>query len=251
LVGAVEAQSDITRLKELDTLKDQFITVAAHEIKTPVTAIKGFAQSLLRREGAMSSAQQNALETIVRQSDRIDALVRDFLELSRLRQGPPRLFPKRAELSALVANVAGRMALGTGKHNLYISSAQEAWVDVEVERIQEVMMNLLDNAMRYSPLGGDVEVKVAREGSRAVVSVRDEGMGIPQARQENLFERFYRAHIGTPLDYGGLGVGLYISREIARQHGGDLWFESKEGEGSTFYFSLPLAPAAKGLGDGG
>lgn len=103
-------------------------------------------------------------------------------------------------------------------------------------------MNLLDNAIRYSPRGGEVEVRVTRDGSSAVVSVRDEGMGIPTERQGNLFERFYRAHIGTPLDYGGLGVGLYISRETVREHGGEMWFESEEGKGSTFFFRLALAP---------
>jgi len=84
-------------------------------------------------------------------------------------------------------------------------------------------------------------VDLRREEGRVVVSVQDHGVGIPKDRQEHLFERFYRAHIGTPYDYGGLGVGLYISREIVRQHGGDIWFESEEGKGSTFHFSLPLA----------
>ena len=242
LVGAVEAQSDITRLKELDLLKDQFITVAAHEIKTPVTAIKGFAQTLLRSDREMDAKHRQALETIVRQSDRIDALVRDFLELSRMKQGSARLSLERIELGGLVRDVVDRMAMRTSAHNLYLSGADEVWVGVEVERMQEVVMNLLDNAIRYSPRGGVVEVRVTREGSSAVVSVRDEGMGIPTERQSNLFERFYRAHIGTPLDYGGLGVGLYISRETVREHGGEMWFESEEGKGSTFFFRLALAP---------
>lgn len=244
IVGAVEAQSDITRLKELDLLKDQFITVAAHEIKTPVTAIKGFAQTMLRAKEPIDPKYKNALETIVRQSDRIDALVRDFLEVSRMRQGYSVLAAKRLSLTQIVQQTVARMARTTSRHKLFISKSDEAWVDGELDRLQEVVMNLLDNAMRYSPLGGDVEVQVESSDGRVTVSVRDEGVGIPDARKGNLFERFYRAHIGTSLDYGGLGVGLYISREIVRRHGGDMWFESQEGKGSTFFFTLPSSPAA-------
>ncbi len=240
LQGAVEVQSDITRLKELDQLKDQFITVAAHEIKTPVTAIKGFAQSLLRSPAVLDPKQRSALETIVRQSDRIDALVRDFLEISRMRRGPTKLSRERVDLTAMVGRVVRRMMPSTAKHQVDLSRGDPAWVEGEPDRLEEVVMNLLENAMRYSPRGGDVNVQVVRDGTKAIVSVRDNGVGIPEARRRNVFERFYRAHIGTPEDYGGLGVGLYISREIVRQHGGDMWFDTQEGKGSTFYFSLPL-----------
>ena len=253
LLGAVEVQSDITRLKELDLLKDQFITVAAHEIKTPVTAIKGFAQSLLRSPTILDPKYRSALETIVRQSDRIDALVQDFLEISRMRKGQTNLSKDRIDLTAMVSQVVRRMMPSTAKHRVFLSRGDPAWVKGELDRLEEVVMNLLENAMRYSPHGGDVDVQVIREGEKAIVSVRDQGMGIPEARRVNVFERFYRAHIGTSDDYGGLGVGLYISREIVRQHGGDMWFDSQEGKGSTFYFSLPLAGAdgeTGGQGDG-
>lgn len=241
LLGAVEVQSDITRLKELDQLKDQFITVAAHEIKTPVTAIKGFAQSLLRSPAIPDPKHRSALETIVRQSDRIDALVRDFLEISRMRHGQTKLSRERMDLTSMVSRVVRRMMPSTAKHQVLLSRGDPAWVEGELDRLEEVVMNLLENAMRYSPHGGDVDVQVVRDGTKAIVSVRDHGVGIPEARRPNVFERFYRAHMGTSEDYGGLGVGLYISREIVRQHGGDMWFDTQEGNGSTFYFSLPLA----------
>ncbi len=243
-LGAVEIFSDITRLKELDILKDQFITVAAHEIKTPVTAIKGFAQTLARAPDACTPRYQKALETIVQQSDRIDALVRDFLDVSRMRWGRVKLSPERIDLAALVAEGVRRKAATAPKHHLVITRQDPAWVSGDRERLNQVLENLLDNAIRYSPHGGTVEVRLCREAARAVVSIRDQGVGIPKERQAHLFERFYRAHIGTPHDYGGLGVGLYISREIVRRHGGDIWFESEEGKGSTFYFSLPLADSS-------
>lgn len=241
-LGAVEVLSDITRLKELDLLKDQFITVAAHEIKTPVTAIKGFAQTLARAPDACAPRYRRALETIVRQSDRIDALVRDFLDASGLRWGRVALSLERIDLPALVAEEVARKAATTTKHRLVMSRRDPAWVNGDRDRLTQVVESLLDNAIKFSPRGGEVEVRVVREENRAVVSVRDWGVGIPKDRQAHVFERFYRAHIGTPYDYGGLGVGLYISREIVRRHGGEMWFESQEGRGSTFYFSLPLAP---------
>ncbi len=242
LLGAVQVMSDITRLKELDQLKDQFITVAAHEIKTPVTAIKGFAQTLVRAPDACAPRYQKALETIVQQSDRIDALVRDFLDVSRMRWGRIKLSPERIDLAALVTEAVARKATTTDKHQPVVTRKDPAVVMGDRERLRQVMENLLDNAIKFSPKGGQIEIQLRREEHRAVVSVRDPGVGIPKDRQSHLFERFYRAHIGTPYDYGGLGVGLYISREIVRQHGGEIWFDSEEGKGSTFYFCLILAP---------
>ena len=241
LVAAIEVQSDITRLKELDILKDQFITVAAHEIKTPVTAIKGFAQTLARTPDACSPRYRRALETIVQQSDRIDALLQEFLEVSRMRWGRIELTRKRIDLTALVAEAVAAAQATTKIHKLTLARRDPAWVQGDRERLDQVMGTLLDNAVRYSPHGGEIEVQVAREGNQVVVSVKDQGVGIPKERQAHLFERFYRAHIGTPFDYGGLGVALYISREIIRHHGGRMWFESEEGKGSTFYLSLPAA----------
>lgn len=241
-LGAVQVLSDITRLKELDLLKDQFITVAAHEIKTPVTAIKGFAQTLARAPDACAPKYRKALETMVQQSDRIDALVRDFLDVSRMRWGRVKLSLEWIDLTALVAEAVARKAATAAKHRLVVTRKDPAGVLGDRERLNQVLENLLDNAIKFSPRGGEVEIQLLREERRAVVSIRDQGVGIPKERQAHLFERFYRAHIGTHYDYGGLGVGLYISREIVRQHGGDVWFESEEGKGSTFYFSLPLAP---------
>lgn len=240
LLGAVEVDSDITRLKELDILKDQFMAVAAHEIKTPVTAIKGFAQALTRSPDACAPRYRGALDTIVRQSDRIDNLVKSFLEVSDMRWGRVGLQTERLELAAMVRRATARVAATTTRHRLIVTREDAVEVVADRARVEQVLVNLLHNAIRYSPDGGRVEVQVAREAGRAVVSVADHGLGIPEDRKQQLFERFYRAHMGTPFDYGGLGVGLYISRQIMQLHGGAMWFESEEGKGSTFYFSLPL-----------
>jgi signal transduction histidine kinase len=112
------------------------------------------------------------------------------------------------------------------------------------ERIGRVITSLVDNAVRFSPEGGPVETRVEPDGSEVTISIRDRGLGIPPERQAHVFERYYRAHAGTPEDYGGLGIGLEMSREIVQRHGGRMWFESAPGVGSTFRFSLPLAGSA-------
>jgi signal transduction histidine kinase len=131
------------------------------------------------------------------------------------------------------------MSPTVGNYRVRVESGAHVVVEGNPERLEGVILSLLDNAVRYSPQGGDIDVAlVVREGE-AVVSVRDRGVGIPKDKQAHIFERFYRAHTGTPYDYGGMGVGLYISSEVVRRHGGKMWFESEEGRGSTFYFSLP------------
>ena len=240
LLGAVEVQSDITRLKELDLLKDQFMTVAAHEIKTPVTAIKGFAQALVRSPEAHSPRYRSALETIVRQSDRIDSLVRDFLEVSHMRWGQVDLDLNRVDLTALVERSMDQAATTTSRHQLALTQRDQLWVNADRPRLEQVMLNLLHNAIRYSPGGGKVEVRVARDADRATVSITDYGLGIPSERQSQVFERFYRAHIGTPFDYGGLGVGLYISRQIMQATWRGDVVRERRGKGQH----VPLHPAS-------
>ena len=241
LLGAITVRHDITRLKELDLLKDKFMAVAAHEIKTPVTSIKGFAQSLLRSAEEFPARHRRSIEAIVRGSDRIDALIKEFLEVSTMRWGrmsPPR---DRVDLTGLVGEVVGRQArLAPAAHRLITLKKDRAWVMADRDRLDQVLTNLLDNAVRYSPDGGTVEVSVARGEGSVTVSVKDDGMGIPLESQPHIFERFFRGHLGTPQDYGGLGVGLYISREIVRRMGGDMGFSSLPGEGSTFHFTLSL-----------
>lgn len=240
VIGAVEVISDITRMREFDKLIDEFISVAAHELKTPVAIMKGYAQALLRAVEEISPQRRKMLEAINRGADRIDRIVKDLLDISRLHVGRMELARERIDLSDLVEDVADRMALTTTRHRIRVVKAEPIVVEGDRARIEQVLINLLDNAIKYSPKGGDIDLTVAVRNHQAVVSVRDYGVGIPKEKQDHIFERFYRAHAGTPYDFGGMGVGLYISREIILRHGGKMWFQSEEGKGSTFYFSLPL-----------
>lgn len=229
-----------TEFIELDRLKGQFITVAAHELKTPVAVMKGYAQLLLRSATGLTATQRGHLEAINRGSDRIDRIINELLEISKFQLGHVDLHLAPVPISELVARAVERFTRGTPTHHIVLKSTCDAAVLADGDRVERVVSKLLDNAVRYSPAGSDVEVNVTPHGGEAVVTVTDHGIGIPRDRQARIFELFYRAHSGTPWDYGGMGVGLYMSRETVAMHRGRMWFESDEGHGSSFHFTLPL-----------
>ena len=240
VVGAVAVTRDVTTLIELEHLKDQFISVAAHELKTPVAVMKGFAQALLRVDEDLPLPRRKMLDAIDRGSDRIDRIVQDLLDISRFHEGKLDLVMEKVNLLDLAEQVVDHMSLSATKHRIAVTRSLPVVVLGDRERLEQLLANLISNAVKYSPGGGEIDVSVRAEGTDAVVKVLDRGVGIAAEKQRHIFERFYRAHTGTPFDYGGMGVGLYISKEIVGRHGGRIWFESQEGEGSTFSFSLPL-----------
>jgi PAS domain S-box-containing protein len=250
VTGAVQVLRDITELIELDRLKDQFITMAAHELKTPIASMKGYAQILLRRQSGISSEGREMLAAIDRGATRLDHIIADLLEVSRLQLGTMTVGRDTIDLVELAREAARGPAAQSPQHRLLLPSGGAVWVRADRERVRQVLVRLIDNAIRYSPQGGDVEIEVAARDESGVLSVTDHGVGIPRERQGRVFERFYRAHAGTPYDYGGLGIALSISRDIIRRMGGDMGFRSQEGEGSTFFFSLPLAPPPEAAAQG-
>ncbi|HTP50914.1 MAG TPA: HAMP domain-containing sensor histidine kinase [Anaeromyxobacteraceae bacterium] len=237
---AVVVLRDVSELRRRDELQDEFLATAAHEFKTPLAVIKAYVQLLQRR----STGEAAALEVVSRQVDRLSRLVQQLLEVARLKQGGPELALAEYDLSAQVREVLGRMNRMGGGQRLQATATAPAAVRADRDRIDQVLVSLLDNALKFSPHGGEVVVSVDRAGTEAVVSVRDSGLGIPPERQRQLFRRYYRAHEGDPDDRGGFGLGLDLAREIVSRHGGRVWFESETGSGSTFFFSLPLAPEA-------
>jgi PAS domain S-box-containing protein len=239
IAGAVAVERDVSDFVELDAMRDQFIRVAAHELKTPVAIMKGHADMLLRSADHLPPSLRGAPVAIERGAKRIDRLVNDLLGVSQLLMGRLELRRERLDVAELVRITARQIAKTTGNHELRIH-AEAAEVFGDRVRLTQVIDTLLDNAVRYSPDGGPIEVSVTTRGAEARFSVRDVGVGIPRKKQERIFERFYRAHTDTPHDYGGMGVGLYIAREVIAQHGGRMWFKSEEGHGSEFCFALPL-----------
>ncbi len=233
---AVAVLRDVSASRHLDEMREEFLATAAHEFKTPLAVIKAYAQIMARRE----PAEQRPLGVIQRQVDRLTRLVHQLLDSSRLRFEDGAGREERFDLAALAAEVVERVRGGAPEHALSLEAGGTVPVVADRERIERVIGNLLENAIRFSPGGGPVRLRVGAFEGEARVSVADGGVGIPADRQVHVFERYFRAHAGTPHDYGGLGLGLEVSRVVVERHGGRMWFESAPGQGSTFHFGLPL-----------
>ena len=242
ITGAVAVFRDITEMKQIDQMKDEFISIAAHELRTPLTAIKGYAELLERRLSTQAGRENDrrSLAVIRKQTERLAGLVNEMLDVSRIEAGRLQLNNEPFDLSALVEEVVNNMRISRDAHRFSLAAEPGVAVDGDTARIEQVLLNLLTNATTYAPEGGEIAVRVWRDAGAALVSVHDQGIGIAADELPHLFDRFYRSPHAEIMRSGGMGLGLYISREIITRHGGTIWAESAAGAGSTFTFSLPL-----------
>jgi len=239
ITGAVEVARDVTDLEQLDRAKDQFVRVAAHELKTPVAVMKGYSQALLRDPGIVPPAHRAMLEAIDRGADRLDRTIRKLLDISQLNLGRLTLSLAPVDIEPLVRRLIARCAADAGrKHTFHLVPGGATLCCADPDRLDYVLAALLDNAVRYSPAADRVDVSIDATAREVIVSIRDYGCGIPRGRQAHVFERFFRAHTDTPYDFGGMGVELYLCREVVLLMKGRIWFESDEGRGSTFHVAL-------------
>jgi len=246
---ALVVHQDVSALKEAEYLKDEFIGVAAHELRNPLSVLKGFAEMLVyqtaRGKGAKLAAwQKEALEEIGEATSRLDKLTEDLLDVTRLQAGRLALSRDPTDLVALTRRMVTQRQMTTRQHVFSLDTEHSPlMVVVDKVRIEQVLSNLLSNAIKYSPQGGPIELTIREEVEPhvAFLSVRDRGIGIPIQQQARIFGRFVRAENARASEITGTGLGLYLSREIIERHGGRLWFESTEGAGSTFFMTLPLA----------
>ena len=227
--------------------KDAFLTVFAHELRTPLTTAKVQAQLAIRRLGEGDPDTVRALSSITRQIDKLVKLVHDLLDITRFEDGRMSLENREFDLSALLEEQRERMQAFSGDdYQLRVHAPSKLVVVADRNRIDQVLTNLILNAVRYSPNGGSVEIAAEMAPGVLNLTVCDHGIGIPPDKQSFIFERFARAHGAA---YGGLGLGLTIARSIVELHGGRIWVESTgvAGEGSTFHVQIPLAPAGSRL----
>ncbi len=235
---------DITRLKQLEQMRKEFVANVSHELRTPLSMIRGYAETLADGGDKVSREDRRRfLGTIRKHADRLNGLLEDLLTLSRLEGGRQELFPETVELSALIREiVAGFREAGLA------SAARFEWqldprkvrVSVDVPRITQVLENLIDNAVKYSPGEPVIEIGTLASGGRVRVWVRDRGVGIAARDLPHIFERFYRADKGRSREKGGTGLGLSIVKHIVQLHGGTTGAESSPGRGTIVYFFLPL-----------
>ncbi|WP_426756264.1 ATP-binding protein [Myxococcus sp. Y35] len=228
--------------QEAIRVRDDFLSIAAHELKTPLTPLKLHLQRL-RQDGVLGDAPHaRHVDKSLMQVARLSGLVNDLLDTSRIQAGRLTLKHGPIPFQELASDVASEMRLASAHHHVEFDAPDERLVVLgDGDRLAQVLVNLMENAFKYSPSGGTVRVRVRRDGGHVRVSVQDEGIGIPQDQHERLFERFFRAHNAPISGFGGLGLGLYICQDIVERHGGRLWVESELGRGSTFHFTVPLA----------
>ena len=243
--GAVVVLHDITELRRLEHLRRDFVANVSHELKTPVTTIKGFIETL--RDGALDDREQaeHFLDIVARHADRLHAIIEDLLSLSRLEQGEEfSELPRTHESLAAVCQVAVQdCAIKAAERHITVAVVCEptlrAWINAPL--IEQAIVNLLDNAIKYSKEASTVWLEATREADRVLLRVRDVGVGIPREHLPRLFERFYRVDRARSREHGGTGLGLAIVKHIALVHGGQVSVESTVGQGSTFTLELPAA----------
>jgi len=235
------AIEDITEKKHIEQQKDDFISIASHELKTPVTSMKAYAQ-LLQKHPLITKDKKASfmLEKMDAQMNRLTELVASFMNVYKIRTGKLRLKKQRFQLEELIAEVVGNFQYTISSHIVERTGNSKVKVYADKARIHQVLVNLISNAIKYSPNADKVIVSQKPDDGKVTVSVQDFGMGIPKGEQKRIYERFFRAKGKREGDIPGLGLGLFISTEIVKQHKGELWVKSIEGKGSTFYFTLPL-----------
>ncbi len=247
---AAIVMQDISALKEAERLKDEFVALVSHELKNPLTSIKGYVQLLraqLEAQEGFSLTEQGrlCLQVVEEEADRLSALASDVIDVSRLQSGRLALRMDELDLVALVHQITERLQITTKEHTLRLTTDQDAlWLQGDRNRLEQVLLNLLGNAIKYSPKGGPVDITITQTEDRqtALVSIHDTGIGIPREQQARLFARFSRASNAATHGITGTGLGLFLCRELIERHGGRIWLQSEEGQGSTFFFTLPLIP---------
>ncbi len=233
---------DITRFRQAEELKSTFVSVVSHELKTPVALIKGYAETLRREDADWDrETMHESLGVIAEEADHLTHLIDSLLEASRIQAGGLKLQATDVQLPRLAEKVADGFRTQTGVHTFELDFPADfppIWGDPE--RLQEVLSNLVSNAVKYSPEGGTVWIGGRIDSTGATVYVADQGIGIPPEEQRRIFDRFHRVESGLHRRTEGTGLGLYLVKAVVEAHGGRVWVESAPGRGSIFMFTLPM-----------
>ena len=239
--GIVSNFRNVTERVVLERQKEDFIGIATHELKTPVTSIKAYAQILLRRfskEGNSGAAIM--IEKMDVQLNKLISLISDLLDVTKIEGGRLQLHEDYYDFNHLVNEIVEELQRTTEDHRINLATDVVPEIYGDRERIGQVLTNLISNAIKYSPAAGDISVTSTVNESDVTICVKDKGMGISKDQQEKVFERFYRVSGPEGNSFPGLGLGLYISHEIIKRQGGRIWVESEIGKGSSFCFTLPF-----------
>jgi signal transduction histidine kinase len=238
--SVIAATRDVTELRQLEKRKDEFLSIASHELKTPLSSIKAYSQILQQSYASFSTDQRVAILSKQNQHiDRLNRLISDLLDLSRIQSGRFQFTYTVFDFDTVVRESVESVQSFTTSHRLVIKGSVGLKVKADRHRLEQVLVNLLANAIKYSPDSNRVIIRQSVDNGCVVVSVQDFGIGIALSDQKHIFQRFYRTP-AVEKQYSGLGIGLYISDQIIRRHKGKLTFTSTPNKGSVFKFSLPL-----------
>jgi PAS domain S-box-containing protein len=236
-----EVKKDIEERIEIDKKKDEFISIASHELKTPVTSLKAYTQILQTTFDDDKNEKASAmLGKMDKQIDKLTGLIVDLLDVTKIDKGEMVFDFEKFDVNELISEIAEEMQRTTPKHKIKLELNDCKKIKGDRNRIGQVIVNFISNAIKYSPGKDKIVVSSKCDDINVIISVKDFGIGIPKTEQSNIFKRFYRVSGKNNYTFPGLGLGLYISSEIIKRHKGEISFESKEGKGSTFYFQIPL-----------
>jgi signal transduction histidine kinase len=236
---------DVTAELETEQLKADFVATVSHELRTPLTPLKGFLITLSRGIGDGTEEERQAYYRIMlNQANRLERLITDLLEASRIESGRPVVEAQSMDVTATIDEVVRNFQDEYPDRNMRVVAEANLLVDADPLRVDQVVTNLVSNAIKYSPRETPIEIRAAREDGHVTVSVRDQGWGITSSDQERVFDRFYRVDNALTRRTGGTGLGLYLAKQLVHAMRGRLWVASAPGEGSTFSFTLPFAEAA-------
>jgi len=236
---------DVTREKTVEKLKTEFVSLSAHQLRTPLSAIKWTLKMLLEGDlGEITPEQREYLEKIYQSNERMINLINDLLNVTRIEEGRYIFTLSPTDLEKIVENFLVFYKDEIKKKNLSVDFSKEKIpvLNLDQEKISLAIQNLLENAIKYTLPGGKIKIFLGQKEGNVFFSVQDSGIGIPESQKERIFTKFFRGANAIRIETEGSGLGLFITKNIIEAHGGKIWFESKEGKGSTFYFTLPIKP---------
>lgn len=249
-LGGVEVFRDITLEQEVDRMKSDFISLASHQLRTPLSAIKTYSHMLVDGYmGEMTPTQKKSIRTILAATNRMNELISTLLNITRIESGTVAITPKLVAVDKIVEEILKELALMAADSAITLSMKREGKASTTIKTdsliLKEILINLVSNSIKYTPEHGSVSVTVRPRSRDIMVVVTDNGWGIPDYAQEQIFSKFFRAHNIVKRETNGTGLGLYLVKGLLEQLGGKIWFTSVEGSGTSFYFTLPRPTSVK------
>lgn len=237
--GTIFVHRDVTQEREVDKMKSELVSTVSHELRTPLSSVLGFTELLLNKQ-LKPEKQERYLKTIYKEAKRLTNLINDFLDLQRMESGNQVYRMAKLSMSEMIVETAEKFRTQTMHPIVFIDDASDVIVEGDRERLAQVLMNVIGNAIKFSPEGGNVTISMKNDSKKLLVSVQDEGIGIPAEDIPKLFSKFQRIDNSSRRKIGGTGLGLAICQEIITRHYGNIWIESQEGHGTSVNFELPL-----------